>query len=97
MYYTKKLYKRPAPPPEAPQSMPLVGPALIGDAGAGTTIHRQVGAWAVSKSVEGDPKWLETNRKTIEKLWKKYGTTMEKTTENYGKTIENNGKTMEKN
>lgn len=32
----------------APQSMPLVGPALIGDAGAGTTIHRQAVAVVAS-------------------------------------------------
>jgi hypothetical protein len=40
--------------------MPLVGPALIGDAGAGTTIHRQ--AWG---EMEGDPKLSKINGKTM--------------------------------
>lgn len=33
---------------EAPGSLPLVGPALIGNAGAGTTIHRQAVAVVAS-------------------------------------------------
>ena len=39
-----------SPHTKAPGAMPLIGPALIGNAGAGTTIHRQVRATSTWKS-----------------------------------------------